>query len=77
MKKASENGPLKEFVDYTEEELVSSDCCGNAHSCVFDATAGMMLGKRFVKLVAWYDNEWGYSSRVVDLAKFVSMKDGE
>lgn len=52
---------------YTEDEIVSSDLNGDNNSCVFDAKAGIALNDHFVKLVAWYDNEWGYSRRVLDL----------
>lgn len=55
------------ILDYTEDEVVSSDLNGSSHSCVFDAKAGIALNDHFVKLVAWYDNEWGYSRRVLDL----------
>lgn len=65
VKKAAE-GPLAGILQYTEEPLVSRDIVGNPHSCVFDATSTMVLGKQ-AKLVAWYDNEWGYSNRLVDL----------
>ncbi len=61
---------LKGVLEYTEEPLVSSDVLGNPHSSVFDAGATMVMGTNMVKLVSWYDNEWGYSSRVVDLVKF-------
>ena len=52
---------------YSEDDLVSTDLNGDNHSCIFDAKAGIALNKNFVKLVAWYDNEWGYSRRVLDL----------
>jgi len=60
-------GPLKGILGYTEEEAVSSDFIGSSLSSIFDANAGIALSPTFVKLVAWYDNEWGYSSRLVDL----------
>jgi len=66
IKKNSE-GSQKGFLGYTDEDLVSTDFETDARSCIFDATAGIMLNPKFVKLVAWYDNEWGYSNRVVDL----------
>lgn len=52
---------------YTEDEIVSSDLNGDNNSCIFDSKAGIALNDNFVKLVAWYDNEWGYSRRVLDL----------
>jgi len=66
MKEAAD-GPLKGIMGYTEEEAVSSDFIGSSYSSVFDANAGIALSPTFVKLIAWYDNEWGYSSRLVDL----------
>ena len=54
-------------MSYSEDALVSTDLNGDNHSCIFDATAGISLNEHFVKLVAWYDNEWGYSRRVLDL----------
>jgi len=65
-------GELKGIMDYTEDEVVSSDFIGSHFSCVFDAKAGISLNKNFVKLIAWYDNEMGYSNRVVDLATHIS-----
>jgi len=62
------NGPLKGILAYTEDEVVSSDFIGNSNSSIFDAAAGIALNDNFVKLISWYDNEWGYSHRVVDLA---------
>ena len=75
MKKASE-GELKGILGYTEEEVVSSDFIGDARSSIFDAKAGIELNKNFFKVVSWYDNEWGYSCRVVDLLIFMAKKDG-
>jgi glyceraldehyde 3-phosphate dehydrogenase len=71
MKRASE-GPLKGVLGYTDEEVVSSDMRGETCTAVFDARAGIQLDPTFVKLVAWYDNEWGYSSKLLDLAVAMS-----
>jgi len=60
---------------YTEEEVVSSDFIGDSHSSIFDAKAGISLNKNFVKLVSWYDNEFGYSCRVIDLIKYMQSRD--
>jgi len=65
--RAAAEGPMRGILGYCEEPIVSSDILGDARTCIFDAGAGMMLGERFVKLVAWYDNEWGYSSKLLDL----------
>nr|CAX72593.1 glyceraldehyde 3-phosphate dehydrogenase [Schistosoma japonicum]CAX72616.1 glyceraldehyde 3-phosphate dehydrogenase [Schistosoma japonicum] len=65
--KAAANGPLKGILGYTEDEVVSSDFIGCTSSSIFDAKAGISLNNNFVKLVSWYDNEFGYSCRVVDL----------
>jgi glyceraldehyde 3-phosphate dehydrogenase len=67
-------GPMKGILEYTEDEIVSSDIIGNSHSAVFDAKSTMMLGKRTVKVFAWYDNEYGYSTRVCDLIKLAAAK---
>ncbi|KAI6659238.1 GAPDH [Oopsacas minuta] len=67
IKEASESEKLKKYISYTEHEAVSTDFIGDTHSCIFDAKAGIALNDNFVKLVAWYDNEYGYSCRVVDL----------
>jgi len=74
VKKASE-GEYKGIVEYTEDVLVSADFVGHTASCIFDANAGIQLNPNFVKLIAWYDNEWGYSRRVCDLIKYVAEKD--
>nr|OQO19183.1 Glyceraldehyde-3-phosphate dehydrogenase [Rachicladosporium sp. CCFEE 5018] len=75
MKKAAE-GELKGILEYTEDEIVSSDLNGNPASSIFDAKAGISLNKNFVKLVSWYDNEWGYSRRVLDLLAYIAKVDG-
>lgn len=66
IKKASETN-MKGIISYVKDEIVSSDLIGDPHTCIFDETAGIMLDDNFVKLIAWYDNEWGYSNKVVDL----------
>jgi len=73
MKKASE-GELKGILGYTEDAVVSSDFITDSRTSIFDATAGIMLNDTFVKLVSWYDNEWGYSNKVIDLAEYISSK---
>jgi glyceraldehyde 3-phosphate dehydrogenase len=67
MKKAAE-GDMKGVMEYTEDPIVSFDIIGNPHSCVFDSLSTMVIEDNLVKVVGWYDNEWGYSNRVVDLA---------
>jgi glyceraldehyde 3-phosphate dehydrogenase len=73
MKKASETY-LKGILAYTEDEVVSSDFIHDAHSSIFDGGSGMELNSRFFKLVSWYDNEWGYSNRCVDLVRYIAGK---
>jgi glyceraldehyde 3-phosphate dehydrogenase len=73
MKKASEN-EMKGILEYVEDPVVSSDFIHDEHTCIFDSTAGIALTDTFVKLVAWYDNEWGYSNKLVDLAIYISNK---
>jgi len=73
--KAAAEGPLKGILGYTEDEVVSSDFIGDTHSSIFDAAAGIPLNQNFVKLISWYDNEFGYSSRVIDLIKYMQSKD--
>ncbi len=68
IKRASEN-EMKGILGYTDEMVVSSDFCGNSHTSVFDEKAGIMLNSNFVKLVAWYDNEWAYSCKIIELIK--------
>ncbi|GHO53430.1 MULTISPECIES: type I glyceraldehyde-3-phosphate dehydrogenase [Ktedonobacter] len=67
-------GALKGILDYTDEPLVSSDFRGNPHSSIIDGESTMVLGDNMVKVVSWYDNEWGYSCRVADLANFIGQK---
>lgn len=74
MKKASE-GSMKGIIQYTEDPVVSTDFIGSHYSCIFDKGAGIALNSRFFKLVAWYDNEWGYASRIVDLLKYMESKE--
>jgi len=75
MKEASE-GSMKGVLGYTEEEVVSSDFLGDTHSSIFDAGAGIGLNDRFFKIIAWYDNEIGYSNRLIDIMKYMAGKDG-
>lgn len=75
--KKQSNGKLKGIVAYCDEDLVSSDFIGNPHTCVFDSKAGIMLNPNFVKLVAWYDNEWAYSVKTVDLICHAFNKDNK
>lgn len=75
MKEASE-GPMKGILSYTEEDVVSSDFIGNTYSSIFDKGAGIALNDRFFKLVSWYDNEIGYSCRLIDLILHMRSRDG-
>ncbi|HWL88171.1 MAG TPA: type I glyceraldehyde-3-phosphate dehydrogenase [Polyangiaceae bacterium] len=72
MKSASEAGPLKDILGYTEEPLVSSDFIGDPRSSIFDATITQVLGDRFAKVFSWYDNEWGFSNRMLELTQLVA-----
>jgi len=72
--KAAADGPMKGYLGYTDEQVVSSDFIGDCHSSIFDALAGIQLSPTFVKLVSWYDNEFGYSNRVVDLISYIHKK---
>merc|ERR1711892_1352951 len=74
LKEASE-GSMKGILGYTDEDLVSSDFIGDDRSSIFDAKAGIQLNKTFVKLVSWYDNEMGYSNRVIDLITYMQQQD--
>ena len=73
MKHAAEN-EMKGIIEYTDEAVVSSDFINDKHTSIFDATAGIQLTDTFVKLVAWYDNEWGYSNKLVDLACYIASR---
>ncbi|CAB9520396.1 Glyceraldehyde-3-phosphate dehydrogenase (Fragment) [Seminavis robusta] len=75
--KSKSEGDMKGFLGYSDEPLVSTDFEGDLRSSIFDADAGIMLNPNFVKLVAWYDNEYGYSGRVVDLMKHVAAVDAK
>ncbi|MBR6831179.1 MAG: type I glyceraldehyde-3-phosphate dehydrogenase, partial [Tidjanibacter sp.] len=75
MKEASE-GSLKGILGYTEEDVVSSDFLGDARTSIFDKKAGIALTDTFVKIVSWYDNEWGYSNKVLDLISVMKKYNG-
>jgi glyceraldehyde 3-phosphate dehydrogenase len=65
-------GELKGILSYTEDAVVSSDFLGNPHTSIYDASASLALNDHFVKIIAWYDNEWGYSNKVLDLLKYIA-----
>jgi glyceraldehyde 3-phosphate dehydrogenase len=69
------DGELKGIMKYTDEEVVSTDFLGDAHTSIFDAKAGIALNDNFVKLVSWYDNEWGYSCKLLNLIEYVASVD--
>ena len=73
---AAAAGPLKNILAYTEEALVSSDIIGNSHSSIFDSLLTQVMDKRLVKVVSWYDNEWGYSTRIEELITRLATMDG-
>jgi glyceraldehyde 3-phosphate dehydrogenase len=72
--KEAEAGALKGILAFTDEPLVSTDFRGDSHSAIVDGLSTMVLGDNLVKVIAWYDNEWGYSSRIADLAHFIAEK---
>ena len=74
LKKASESGPLKGYLGYEEQELVSADFKGDGRSSIVDAPMTLVVGGNCVKVISWYDNEWGYSSRVRDLINYIGSK---
>ncbi|MCI7137715.1 MAG: type I glyceraldehyde-3-phosphate dehydrogenase [Candidatus Limivicinus sp.] len=69
--KAASEGPMKGILEYVDEEVVSSDFRTDAHTSIFDAKAGLSLNDNFVKLMAWYDNEWGFSNKMLDLTRHI------
>ena len=69
--KAASEGDLKGVLGYTEDEVVSSDFIGDARTSIFDAKAGISLNGNFVKVVSWYDNEWGYSNKLLDMIAYM------
>ena len=75
--RAAAEGPMSGVLEYTEEELVSSDFIGNPHSCILDAKSTNVVDGTLVKVSGWYDNEWGYASRCVDLLRFVAARLGD
>ena len=72
--KAASEGPMKGILGYTEEQLVSSDYIGDPRSSIFDATITQVMGDKFAKVFSWYDNEWGFSNRMIELAQLVASK---
>ena len=76
VKEASE-GSMKGILGYTEDAVVSSDFLTDPRTSIFDAKAGIMLNENFVKLVSWYDNEWGYSNKILDLIRHMSEVDAQ
>lgn len=76
IKKASEYGDLKGVLGYTDDAVVSSDFISDKRTSIFDASSGMQISNTFVKLVSWYDNEWAYSNKIIDLIEYMNYKDG-
>lgn len=74
--KEAANGPMKGILAVTEDDVVSMDFATDSHSSIFDVKAGIALNSNFMKLISWYDNEWGYSNRMVDLAYYMAKVDG-
>jgi glyceraldehyde 3-phosphate dehydrogenase len=75
--KAAAEGELKGILGYTDEDVASSDFTGDSHSSIFDAKAGIALNSQFFKVVSWYDNEWGYSCRMLDLMQLMAAKEAQ
>jgi glyceraldehyde 3-phosphate dehydrogenase len=72
--KAASEGSMKGVLGYTEDAVVSNDFLGDSRTSIFDAGAGIQLSPTFVKVVSWYDNEWGYSSKVIELVEYMASK---
>ena len=72
--KTAADGELKGILGYTEDEVVSQDFVGDPRTSIFDAKAGISLNNNFVKVVSWYDNEWGYSNKLIDLVQELAKK---
>ena len=73
-KAAASDASYKDVLEYSDEPLVQADIVGNPHSCIFDSKLTLMLGDKFVKVVGWYDNEWGYSNRCVQMLEMLGGK---
>jgi len=71
LKEASQ-GELKGILDYTEDQVVSTDFRGDSHTSIYDADKSLALDGNFVKLLSWYDNEWGYSNKVLEMARVIA-----
>jgi glyceraldehyde 3-phosphate dehydrogenase len=69
--KSAASGPMKDILQYSDRPLVSTDIIGNSHSSIYDAEFTQVSGGRFIRVLNWYDNEWGYSSRVCDLLRLL------
>ncbi|MBN1434379.1 aldehyde dehydrogenase, partial [Candidatus Fermentibacterales bacterium] len=74
--RAAAGGYLKGILEYTEEPIVSSDVIGNIHSSIFDAEMTRMMGDRMVKVLSWYDNEFGYAARMMDMLEYMEQRQG-
>ena len=70
--KAASEGELKGILGYTEDAVVATDFRNDPHTSIFDAKAGIQLDPTFVKVVSWYDNEWGYSNKVLEMARYIA-----
>ena len=68
------SGRLRGILEYTEDPIVSMDVVGNTHSSIVDGLSTQMIGGKFVKVLSWYDNEWGYSTRMIDLLEYMAKK---